>query len=488
MTKIRTRFAPSPTGYMHIGNLRTALYEYLVAKKEGGDFILRIEDTDQGRLVEGSVDIIYDTLNRVGLHYDEGPNKPGDVGPYVQSERLPMYKKYALELVEKKGAHICFCDESIIQSQRDAAEKAGVPFKFVDPCHHLSQETIEQRMKEEAYVVRQTITAGASTVFHDEVYGDIEVEREILDEQVLLKSDGFPTYNFANVIDDHTMNITHVVRGNEYLSSTPKYNLIYESFGWDKPTYIHLPPVMKDEQHKLSKRNGDASFQDLVAKGYLPEAILNYIALLGWSPEDNTEIFSLEELTKAFRIDRISKSPAIFDIEKLTWMNGQYLRAMDLESFYALVKPYLEKSIQRVCDLKEVAKILQQRISILSEISEMVDFIDVFYDYDVTMYFHPKMKTNKAIAIQALQASLEVYNAIENWDSVDELHDRLSKVPEALGLKNGQVYWPIRTAVTGKQFTPGGALEIPYILGKEESIRRTLVGLEKLNAYTEIDA
>ena len=383
MKKVRTRFAPSPTGYMHIGNLRTALYEYLVAKKDGGDFILRIEDTDQNRLVEGSVEIIYDTLNQVGLHYDEGPDRPGEVGPYVQSERLPMYKGYAEELVQKGGAHVCFCDETIIQAQRDAAEKAGVPFKFQDPCHHLSQTDIETRKANEPYVIRQTIQAGASTVFHDEVYGDIEVDREILDEQVLLKSDGFPTYNFANVIDDHTMNITHVVRGNEYLSSTPKYNLIYDSFGWEKPTYIHLPPVMKDEQHKLSKRNGDASFQDLVKKGYLPEAILNYIALLGWSPETNQEIYTLEELTQVFNVKRISKAPAIFDIEKLTWMNGMYLRAMDLETFHAHCLPYYKDAIKRDCDLKEVSKILQQRLSVLAEIPEMVDFIDTYPEYEV---------------------------------------------------------------------------------------------------------
>jgi nondiscriminating glutamyl-tRNA synthetase len=485
MKKVRTRFAPSPTGYMHIGNLRTALYEYLVAKKDNGDFILRIEDTDQNRLVEGSVDIIYDTLNQVGLHYDEGPDRPGDFGPYVQSERLPMYKKYADELVQKGGAHVCFCDESVIQAQRDAAEAAGVPFKFQDPCHHLSKQEIETRKESSAYVIRQTILPGASTVFHDEVYGDIEVDREILDEQVLLKSDGFPTYNFANVIDDHQMEISHVVRGNEYLSSTPKYNLIYESFGWEKPKYVHLPPVMKDEQHKLSKRNGDASFQDLVSKGYLPEAILNYIALLGWSPETNQEIYTLEELTQAFSVARISKSPAIFDIDKLKWMNGMYLRAMSLEQFHKTCLPYYKGSIQRECDLMEVSKILQQRLSILSEIPEMVDFIDTLADYDVTMFFHPKMKTNREISILALEESLKVYELIENWESVDEVHQKLSETPARLGVKNGQFYWPIRTAVTGKQFTPGGALEIPYILGKEETIRRTHIGLEKLRQATE---
>lgn len=484
--KVRTRFAPSPTGYMHIGNLRTALYEYLVAKKEGGDFILRIEDTDQARLVEGSVEIIYDTLNKVGLHYDEGPNKPGKYGPYVQSERLGMYKGYAEELVEKGGAHYCFCDETVLQSQKEAAEKAGIPFKFNDPCHHLSQDAIEEKKKSGQYVIRQTIKEGAATVFHDEVYGDIEVERDILDEQVLLKSDGFPTYNFANVVDDHQMNITHVVRGNEYLSSTPKYNLIYESFGWEKPTYVHLPPVMKDEQHKLSKRNGDASFQDLESKGYLPEAILNYIALLGWSPETNQEIYTLEELTKAFNVARVSKAPAIFDIEKLKWMNGQYMRAKSLEDFHQLALPYIKEGIKLDCDLLEVSKMLQQRVAYLSEIPEMVDFIDTFNeDYDVEMFFHKKMKTDKTNSIAALEASLVCYEEIKDWTSVDELHEKMQLVPEKLGCKNGQYYWPVRTAVTGKQFTPGGALEIPYIIGKEETIRRTKIGIEKLKAYTE---
>ena len=483
MKKVRTRFAPSPTGYMHIGNLRTALYEYLVAKKDGGDFILRIEDTDQARLVEGSVDIIYSTLAQVHLIHDEGPDKPGKYGPYVQSERLPMYKQYALDLVKLGGAHVCFCQEEIIQGQRDAAEKAGVPFKFNDPCHFLSATDIDQRVASgEPYVIRQTIKPGASTVFHDEVYGDIEVEREILDEQVLLKSDGFPTYNFANVIDDHTMEITHVVRGNEYLSSTPKYNLLYDAFGWERPVYIHVPPVMKDETHKLSKRNGDASFQDLVAKGYLPQAIINYIALLGWSPEGTQEIFSLEELIQAFSVSRISKSGAIFDVEKLKWMNGVYLRAMSEDEFHALVLPYYADAIHIKCDLKEVSKMLHQRINILSEIPEMVDFLDTFPDYDVAMYFHPKMKTDKGICLRALDASLHVYEEIQNWNDITELQTRLQALPALLGFKNGQVYWPIRTAVTGKQFTPGGALEIPYLLGKEETIRRTLIGIEKLKA------
>lgn len=341
MKKVRTRFAPSPTGYMHIGNLRTALFEYLIAKHEDGDFILRIEDTDQERYVEGAVEIIYDTMKEVGLHHDEGPDIGGDFGPYVQSERLPMYKEYADQLVDLGGAHYCFCGEEEIEKQRKEAESLGISFKYDDPCKHVSVEEARERIaKGEKYVVRQTIRHDGETYFDDEVYGRIEVDNSILDESVLLKSDGYPTYNFANIVDDHQMGITHVVRGNEYLSSTPKYNLIYQSFGWDIPTYVHVPPVMKDEQHKLSKRNGDASFQDLVKKGYLPEAILNYIALLGWSPETEQEIYTLDELIKVFDIKRISKSPAIFDIDKLTWMNGMYLRAMSTETFCELAKPF----------------------------------------------------------------------------------------------------------------------------------------------------
>jgi nondiscriminating glutamyl-tRNA synthetase len=482
MSKVRTRFAPSPTGYMHIGNLRTALYEYLVAKGQGGDFILRIEDTDQSRQVEGAVAIIYDTLASVGLFHDEGPDVGGKFGPYIQSQRLPIYKEYALKLIEVGGAHYCFCSEEDIAAQREIASLAGTPFMFRDPCHRYTPVEAKAKVDEGLpFVVRQTIKAGPPCVYHDEVYGEIVVERDILDESILLKSDAYPTYNFANVIDDHLMEITHVVRGNEYLSSTPKYNLIYDSFGWERPAYVHLPPVMKDEQNKLSKRNGDASFQDLVAKGYLGKAILNYIALLGWSPETEQEIYTLDELKTVFSVDRCSKSPAIFDIEKLKWMNGMYLRAMNLDEFHALALPWLQASVKRVCDLKEISKILQQRLAILGEIPEMVDFIDELPEYDVEMYFHKKMKTDKEICIRALEASLEVYAAIENWDSVAELQERMQLLPEHLSLKNGQVYWPIRTAVTGKQFTPGGALEIPYILGKDETIRRTLIGLAKLH-------
>ncbi|RHM10551.1 glutamate--tRNA ligase [Amedibacillus dolichus] len=481
MKKVRTRFAPSPTGYMHIGNLRTALFEYLIAKHEDGDFILRIEDTDQERLVEGAVDIIYDTMKAVGLNHDEGPDIGGDFGPYVQSERLSMYKGYADQLVELGGAHYCFCSEEEIEAQRKEAESLGISFKYDDPCKHISIEEARKRIADgEKYVVRQTIKANGETYFDDEVYGRIEVDNATLDESVLLKSDGFPTYNFANIIDDHQMQISHVVRGNEYLSSTPKYNLIYQAYGWDIPTYVHVPPVMKDEQHKLSKRNGDASFQDLVKKGYLPEAILNYIALLGWAPESEQEIYSLEELIKVFDIKRISKSPAIFDIDKLTWMNGMYLRAMSEEKFYETVKPYIEEAIKRPVDQMAVARILQPRTDVLSGIVESLDFIDVLPEYDNAMYIHKKMKTTYEIALKALKASKEALEALNDWSSEEKLHDVLLALPAQMEMKNGQILWPVRCAITGKQFTPGGAIEIAYILGKEETLARIQIGIEKL--------
>lgn len=481
MKKVRTRFAPSPTGYMHIGNLRTALFEYLIAKHEGGDFILRIEDTDQGRLVEGATDIIYDTLRTVGLKHDEGPDVGGDHGPYVQSERLPMYKAYAEQLVELGGAHYCFCSEEEIERQRKEADSLGISFKYDDPCKHISLEEAKARVAAgEPYVIRQTINNVGETYFDDEVYGRIEFDTDVLDESVLIKSDGFPTYNFANIIDDHQMEITHVVRGNEYLSSTPKYNLIYEAYGWDIPTYVHVPPVMKDEHHKLSKRNGDASFQDLVAKGYLPEAILNYIALLGWSPETEQEIYTLDELIKVFNISRISKSPAIFDIDKLTWMNGVYLRNMDLDQYYDLVKPYLEEAIHSEVDLRSVAKILQPRVDTLAQIKESVDFIDELPEYDCAMYIHKKMKTTLEISLRSLNAAREALAALDDWSEEETIHDLLLSLPKQLEMKNGQVLWPVRTAITGKQFTPGGAIEIAHILGKEETLKRIGRGIAKL--------
>ena len=481
MNKTRTRFAPSPTGYMHIGNLRTALFEYLIAKHEGGDFLLRIEDTDQERQVEGAVDIIYDTMKTCGLTWDEGPDIGGDFGPYIQSERLPMYKGYAEELIKLGGAHYCFCSEEEIEAQRKEAESLGISFKFNDPCKHLSPEEIQAKLDaNEPYVIRQTIQNVGDTYFDDEVYGRIEVEGDVLDEQILIKSDGFPTYNFANIIDDHQMQISHVVRGNEYLSSTPKYNLIYDAYGWDRPTYVHVPPVMKDEHHKLSKRNGDASFQDLVKKGYLPEAIVNYIALLGWAPETEQEIYSLEELIEVFNIHRISKSPAIFDIDKLTWMNGVYLRNMDIDTYYETVKSYLEEGVKGPYDHKEIAKIIQPRIDRLDQIVESVDFFDTLVEYDLEMYRHKKMKTTPEIALRSLKAVKEALTDFDGWDNEQSIHDTLLALPAQLEMKNGQVLWPVRTALTGKQFTPGGAIEIAYILGKEESLRRIQVGIDRL--------
>lgn len=484
MTKVRTRFAPSPTGYMHIGNLRTALYEYLVAKKEeDGVFILRIEDTDQGRLVEGATDIIYDTLKQCGLNHDEGPDNGGEYGPYVQSERMRsgIYKEYAHKLVELGGAHVCFCKEEDIEAQRQETMAAGLSFKYDDPCKHLSKEEIERRIAAgEAYVIRQNINPEGTTSFEDEVYGTITVDNSTLDESILLKSDGFPTYNFANIIDDHMMEITHVVRGNEYLSSTPKYNLIYQAFDWKIPTYIHCPPVMKDEQHKLSKRNGDASFQDLVAKGYLPEAIINYIALLGWAPETEQEIYSLDELKQAFNVKRINTSGAIFDIEKLTWMNGMYLRKMELDEFYELVLPYIDQAVKTEgYDKKEIAKILQTRVSVLTEIPEMIDFFDNYPTYSNELYINKKMKTNEEIALNSLIAARDCLANLNEWSEV-AIHDALMELVQTLGIKNGQLLFPVRIAVSGKQMTPGGAIEIAEIIGKEETLRRIDASIQQL--------
>ncbi len=481
---IRTRFAPSPTGYMHIGNLRTALYAYLVAKKDPeGKFILRIEDTDQGRLVEGATDIIYDTLKECGLKHDEGPDVGGPVGPYVQSERVKsgLYMKYAKELIAKGGAHYCFCDEETINKERAEVEAKGESFKFDDPCKKLSIEEAEKRIADgESFVIRQTIPQTGTTTFDDEVFGKVTVENETLDEQILIKSDGFPTYNFANVIDDHLMGITDVVRGMEYLSSTPKYNLIYDAFGWDIPRYIHCPPVMKDEHHKLSKRNGDASFQDLVAKGYLPEAILNYIALLGWSPSEDKEIYTLDELVQAFDVHHIGKVGAIFDPEKLKWVNGMWLRGMDLDSYYKLVKPYIDQAVKRDCDKKTIARVVQQRADTLNDIAPMLDFIDTFPSYSNDLYNNKKMKTNPEVALNALKECRKELENQEDW-SEEALHETLLALPKKLGVKNGIILFPLRLAISGKQSTPGGAIEIAHILGKEETLRRLDLSIEQLS-------
>ncbi len=482
---LRTRFAPSPTGYMHIGNLRTALYAYLVAKKDPeGVFILRIEDTDQGRLVEGATDIIYNTMQQCGLKHDEGPDVGGDYGPYVQSERVRsgLYMDYAKKLITRGGAHYCFCDQSVIDEQRSKTEAEGGSFKYDDPCKYLSQEEIDRRLQAgTAFVIRQTIPTEGTTSFDDEVFGQITVDNTTLDEQVLMKSDGFPTYNFANVIDDHLMGITDVVRGMEYLSSTPKYNLIYEAFGWDIPRYIHCPPVMKDEHNKLSKRNGDASFQDLVAKGYLPEAILNYIALLGWSPEEDREIFTLDELVQAFNVKHIGTNGSIFDPDKLRWLNGMWLRQMDLDSYYSLVKPYIEQAVKGNFDGRKIAAIVQVRANTLNEIPEMLGFFDTFPSYENDLYNNKKMKTNPEVALESLKACEEALAVQEDW-SEEALHGMLMELPAKLGRKNGQVLFPLRLAITGMATTPGGAIEIASILGKDETLRRLRLSIGQLSA------
>ncbi len=477
--KARTRFAPSPTGYMHIGNLRTALYEYLIAKSGGGDFLLRIEDTDQKRYVEGATDIIYSTLKTVGMNWDEGPDVGGNYGPYVQSERKPIYAEYAHKLVELGGAHYCFCAPKE-ESEDDEAEENAVPAKFQDPCKRLSLEEARARIAAgEPFTVRQTINKKGKSRFHDEVYGDIEIDYDDLDEGVLLKTDGFPTYNFANVIDDHLMEITHVVRGNEYISSTPKYNLIYETFGWTPPVYVHVPQVMKDAQHKLSKRNGDASFQDLVAKGYLPEAILNYIALLGWNPGDDREIFSLSELEKAFSVERLNKSPAIFDIVKLTWMNGCYIRELSAENFHRLALPYYQKCLTRPLDLAALSKVLQPRIETLADIAAQTDFLEQLPDYDLALFENKKMKTDRDVAKNALKPVAALLPQVEPWSN-ENLFEQLKKLAADNGLKNGQVLYPVRIALSGRETTSGGATELAAILGREETLARINVALRRL--------
>lgn len=476
--KVRTRFAPSPTGYMHIGNLRTALYEYLIAKADAeGKFILRIEDTDQKRYVEGATEIIYKTLKRVGMNWDEGPDIGGDFGPYVQSERKTLYAEYAHKLVELGGAHYCFCSKEEADEEKDEEQN----IKFEDPCKKLSLEEAKRRVAAgEPYVIRQTINKQGKSKYHDEVYGDIEIDYDELDEGVLLKSDGFPTYNFANVVDDHLMEITHVVRGNEYISSTPKYNLIYESFGWTPPHYVHVPPVMKDAQHKLSKRNGDASFQDLVAKGYLPEAIINYIALLGWNPGNDEEIFSLDELKKIFSVERLNRSPAIFDIVKLTWMNGQYIRKLSEAEFLDYARPYIEGSLKRKVDIQELCRVLQPRLETFGDIPNQIDFLDEVPNYDNELYVNKKMKTDEAMSKTALELSLSRLETVSDWSN-DNLFAELKALAEENGMKNGQIMYPVRIALSGKAATPGGATEIAVLIGKAETLQRIKTAIEKLS-------
>ena len=482
MSKVRTRFAPSPTGRMHVGNLRTALYAYLVAKHEGGDFILRIEDTDQERYVEGAVDIIYRTLQKTGLIHDEGPDKDGGCGPYVQSERQAqgIYLKYAKELIDKGEAYYWFCDKDRLEGLKKVV--AGKEIHVYDKhCLHLSKEEVEEKLAAGVpYVIRQNNPTEGTTTFEDEIYGDITVDNAELDDMILIKSDGYPTYNFANVVDDHLMGITHVVRGNEYLSSSPKYNRLYEAFGWEVPVYIHCPLITDENHQKLSKRCGHSSFEDLVEQGFLTEAIVNFVALLGWSPADNQEIMTLEELVEKFDYHHMNKSPAVFDYTKLKWMNGEYIKKMDFDKFYEMALPYIKEVITKDYDLKKIAHMVQTRIEIFPDIRDHIDFFEELPEYDVAMYTHKKMKTNAQTSLEVLQEILPVLEAQEDYSN-DALYQTLLKYVEQKGCKNGYVMWPIRTAVSGKQMTPGGATELMEVLGKEESLARIRKGIELLS-------
>lgn len=478
---VRTRFAPSPTGYMHVGNLRTALYAFLIAKKYNGTFILRIEDTDRERYVDGAVDIIYNTLKKASLNWDEGPDIGGNYGPYIQSERMDMYKKYALDLVEKGHAYYCFCDKEKLEESRKIQIASGISPMYNRHCRNLSKEEIQKKLDQNIpYVIRQKMPLTGETSFDDIIFGKITVENSTLDDQILIKVDNMPTYNFANVIDDHQMEISHIIRGNEYLSSTPKYNLLYEAFGWKTPLYIHCSHVMKNSTEKLSKRNGNASFEDLIEKGYLPEAIINYIALLGWAPKGENEIFSLDELISEFNVEGISKSPAIFDIAKLKAINGVYIRNLTLKEFTRLAKPYIEKSCKKNANIELISKLLQARTEILTDIPEQVDFIDELPEYSADLYINKKIKTNEETSLKSLKEVLIVLENIQDW-TIENIHNDIFELIKKLEVKNGIVLWPIRVATSGKQFTPGGGIDICEILGKQESIKRIKLGIEKLS-------
>ena len=473
MSKIRTRFAPSPTGRMHVGNLRTALYAYLIAKHEGGDFLLRIEDTDQERLVEGAVDIIYRTLDKTGLIHDEGPDKDKGYGPYVQSDRNAegIYLKYAKELIEKEKAYYCFCDKERLESLKTTVSGVEI-VKYDKHCAHLSKEEVAANLASgKPHVIRINMPVEGETTFTDEIYGKITVPNEELDDLILIKSDGFPTYNFANVVDDHLQEISHVVRGNEYLSSAPKYNKIYEAFGWEVPTYVHCPLITNEEHQKLSKRSGHSSYEDLIEQGYLTEAVINFVALLGWSPTDNQEIFSLEELVKAFDYRNMSKSPAVFDTVKLKWMNSEYMKAMPFDEFYKSAKPYIESVITKDYDLEKIATLIKTRIEVFPDIKDQIDFFEAVPEYDTAMYCHKKMKTNEENSLEVLKELLPLFEAQDDYSN-DALFEVLKGYVAKKECKNGFAMWPIRTAVSGKQNTPGGATEIMEIIGKEESIKR----------------
>ena len=485
MSRVRTRYAPSPTGRMHVGNLRTALYAYLIAKHQGGDFLLRIEDTDQERFVEGATEIIYRTLEKTGLVHDEGPDKDGGVGPYVQSQRQAagIYLEYAKKLIEKGQAYYCFCDQERLDSLKRTVNGEEI-MTYDKHCLHLSKEEIEANLAAgKPYVIRQNNPTEGTTTFHDEIYGDISVDNSELDDMVLIKSDGYPTYNFANVVDDHLMGITHVVRGNEYLSSSPKYNRLYDAFGWEVPVYVHCPLITNEEHKKLSKRSGHASYEDLIEQGFLSEAVVNYVALLGWSPEDNREIFSLEELVEVFDYRHMSKSPAVFDMTKLKWMNGEYIKAMDFERFFEMAEPYIRQVVTKNLDLKKIGAMVKTRIEIFPDIAGHIDFFQEMPEYDTEMYCHKKMKSTKETSLEILNEVLPILEKQEDYKN-DELYKVLSEYVADKGYKTGLVMWPIRTAVSGKQMTPAGATEIMEVLGKEESLARIQIGIEKLMSAT----
>ena len=481
MSKVRTRFAPSPTGRMHVGNLRTALYAYLIAKHEGGDFLLRIEDTDQERLVEGAVDIIYRTLEKTGLIHDEGPDKDKGFGPYVQSERQAsgIYLEYAKKLIEKGEAYYCFCDKERLATLNQSI--GGKEINVYDKhCLHLSKEEVEAKLAAGVpYVIRQNNPTEGTTTFSDEIYGDITVDNSELDDMILIKSDGYPTYNFANVVDDHLMGITHVVRGNEYLSSSPKYNRLYEAFGWEVPVYVHCPLITDEEHHKLSKRCGHSSYEDLIEQGFITEAVVNFVALLGWSPVGNEEIFSLEDLVKAFDYKHMSKSPAVFDYTKLKWMNGEYIKAMDFDAFYERALPFLQQAIDKDLDFKKIAEMVKTRIEVFPDILGHVDFFNELPEYDTAMYVHKKMKTNEESSLEVLKELLPIFEALDDYSN-DSLYNTLLDYVAKKECKNGYAMWPVRTAVSGKQMTPAGATEIMEVLGKEESLNRIRKGIELL--------
>ena len=473
--EVRTRFAPSPTGYMHVGNLRTALYTYLIARHNKGKFILRIEDTDQGRLVEGAVDVIYRTMEQCHLEHDEGPDVGGPVGPYVQTERRGLYKEYAELLMERGHAYRCFCEKTASEEDTGEFDRGD------DPCRCMSREESDRLAAEgRPYVIRQLIPHEGTTTFHDETFGDITVENASLDDQVLLKRDGLPTYNFANVVDDHLMGITHVVRGSEYLSSAPKYNLLYEGFGWDIPKYVHCSPVMRDAHNKMSKRHGDPSYEDLIAQGYLTDAVINYVTLLGWSPRGEQEIFSMDELIDIFDLAGISKSPAIFDIDKLRYFNSEYIRAMSPEAFAKAAEPYIRRSVKNPAyDAAAIAALLQQRTEVLTDIPEKVDFFDELPEYDTELFVHKKSKSDKDSSKDVLQKIIPIFEALPMWDD-EHIMGAMVGLAEAMEAKNAKVMWPVRIAAAGKAVTPGGAVEICRILGKDETLRRLNMALEKL--------